>query len=491
MRPAANRALPSAWSRATCVLALCSVLASCAGSSSQREAVSEPSGKPPQLVVLVSVAGLGTRETTGDGGAPAMPRLAALGAKGVVAERVEATVPGTPLPVAATLVTGRVAARHGVTGDLALGDRGIALPAPADHGIPRGRTLWSAATEKRLSVATLGWPGTEAAAPQLAASFPPAVAVAPERWPALLAARTTPVLLDIARPLGAESPEISREGAARDRLLVDLACALVARPGPPALVLLRLAGALPVLVGDGPATAAARAAFERVDQELERLRVCIARTPLRDASALVVAGDSHFASLHTVLSPNAVLADAGLLVPSPSSPLEVLRWSAFVRPSGGSAFLHARDEEDALLARRALEASARASGSFRVVSAEELATLGADPEAWFGLDAEPGFAFGISVMGPVQRPTTERGAAGHLASAGETTPGFVAYGAGIRAGVRYPVLRQIDVAPTIAALLGLALGESDGRPLVGALAPGIGATLKLEPVERERGEGGR
>jgi hypothetical protein len=48
-------------------------------------------------------------------------------------------------------------------------------------------------------------------------------------------------------------------------------------------------------------------------------------------------------------------------------------------------------------------------------------------------------------------------------------PAFVAWGLGVRAGVSIPWMRQSDVAPTLARLLGVGLEGVDGRPLVGAL----------------------
>ena len=57
--------------------------------------------------------------------------------------------------------------------------------------------------------------------------------------------------------------------------------------------------------------------------------------------------------------------------------------------------------------------------------------------------------------------------------------GFVAWGRGVRRGIRIPRMEQTDVAPTVARLLGVELGEVEGRLLVGALAlgaPSVGAS---------------
>jgi hypothetical protein len=95
---------------------------------------------------------------------------------------------------------------------------------------------------------------------------------------------------------------------------------------------------------------------------------------------------------------------------------------------------------------------------------------GADPEAWFGLDALPGFAFSDAPRGPLVAPSEDRGASGRLSRApGEATPAFVAFGRGFRRGVRVPEMTQLDVAPTLAAALGMELPGAEGRALVGLL----------------------
>lgn len=456
-------------------------LGGCGGFGSPSPEGPSDAAAAPVLVALVSVGGLTTQQILAPPGETrvAMPQLAALAAAGVVADRVETIAPATPLPVHATLVSGRWPAHHGVTGELPLTSRGVSLAMAASAAVPRGRTLWTAASGQALRVAALGWPGTSAAATQLFAHFPPASGASAERWQRELVENTTPGLLAAARNAGAESPEASVESAARDHVVIDLACSLVERADPPQLLLARLGGPMPALVRDGPGSRAAQSAFATVDGEIERLRRCLARGPLRGRVALFVVGDTAFASLHSVISPNAVLAEAGLVVPAPNATVQ--RWSAFARPSGALALVHARTEEDAMLARRALEAAARSSDGFRIVGADELIARGADPEAWFGLEARPGFGFSLAIAGPLLRPSADRGVAGYLDPPGGVTPAFVASGAGIRSALRYPVLRQIDVAPTIARLLDLSLGDADGRPLVGALVAGA-TSVRVEPA---------
>jgi hypothetical protein len=140
-----------------------------------------------------------------------------------------------------------------------------------------------------------------------------------------------------------------------------------------------------------------------------------------------------------------------------------------VRSNGGSAFVYARDAASAVDARNALEAEAARSRAYRIVSADEMIRRGADSEAWFGLDARPGFAFEDSLRVPVLGAAAQRAAGGYLEARSDPGPGFVAYGRGLRRHLRVPEIDQLDVAPTIARLRGLDLPDARGRTLVGVL----------------------
>ena len=51
---------------------------------------------------------------------------------------------------------------------------------------------------------------------------------------------------------------------------------------------------------------------------------------------------------------------------------------------------------------------------------------------------------------------------------------FVAAGAGVKPGTRLGVIENVDVAPTVARLLGVALPDADGEPLDEILEPDTG-----------------
>jgi hypothetical protein len=144
---------------------------------------------------------------------------------------------------------------------------------------------------------------------------------------------------------------------------------------------------------------------------------------------------------------------------------QVASWTALVRATDSLATVHATTEAAALAARRLLDGLAHRSGAFRVVSAGELEARRGDPEAWFGLEARPGYVFGDGALPPLLR-AAERRAAGVPG----TARAFLASGRGVRNGVRVPAMTQLDVAPTLAQLLGVSLEGAEGRVLVGILS---------------------
>jgi len=116
----------------------------------------------PQLVVLVSVAGLGPEAYSGP--LPTMPLLARMARAGAFADRVEPVAPASSSPAHASLITGRQPAQHRVTSERLLGDRGVRR-AGFDHASQlRSPSLWSVSAQRRLNVAVLGWPTTVGAA---------------------------------------------------------------------------------------------------------------------------------------------------------------------------------------------------------------------------------------------------------------------------------------------------------------------------------------
>jgi predicted AlkP superfamily pyrophosphatase or phosphodiesterase len=438
--------------------------------------------KTPARVVLVSVSGLVPADyLPAPGAAVPMPTLAALAQAGAAAERVVPVAPASSYPAHATLATGRLPSQHGIRSDRLLGDRGSVARRPTPRPPLRAPALWEAVGETGRRSVVLGWPGSSGGRIDLV--FPESFTLeASEDWKTWISEHASPGLLDAARQLGADAPATAGPGPERDRLLLGLACEQLRSKSPPALLLLHLSQTEPILALAGPGSPEAQAAFAATDRELGRLVDCLRDAGFLESTAVLVAGDHGALSVHSSVSPNAALRDKGLIVPTVDG-AGMQRWSAFVRSNGGSAFVYARTEDDARLVRLALAAAAARTKAFRIVPAHEMIEKGADPEAWFGLDAAEGYWIDEDLAGPIVKPSPMRGSWGNVAGGPALGPGFVAWGRGVRSGARIPTMQQTDVAPTAAALLGLAFGAPDGEPVAAALAlPAVATAPEKEPV---------
>jgi len=424
--------------RAAALLALAAL--GCASGPRGLAARGEPAALPaaarrPEHLVLVAIPGLAPEHYLPAPGSPALaPQLAALAEAGVAVEELRPVFPPASLPALVSLVAGRAPASHGAISPRPVEATGVGAPRPLAASGVAGETLWQAVSRKGGAAAAFDWPGTDGSS--------------------------------LAQAPAAGAP--AEPGAARDAALVDAACQLAAGPSPPRLLGLVLAGGEVARLAAPPGSRAADAAIAAADAQVGRLVGCLRRAGRLATSAIVVAGDHGALPVHTAVRPNVVLAAVGLVTPSGE---RVVGWRALARSNGGSAFVYAQEEDDALLARRALEDAARETGAFRVVSAQEMLARGADPQAWFGLDAAPGWLFEDGVAGARLVPASQRSAGGYAPGEPRMATGLVAWGAGLRPAVRVPELRQIDVAPTLALLLGVPLEQAEGAALAGVLQP--------------------
>jgi len=459
-----TRAAPLA---ALCVLALgCAQLGARHAPAPPRESAALPApGASLERLVLVTIHGLTPDLVLSHD--PAMPTLASLARAGVAAEAVTPVFPATVYATHATLATGVEPSRHGIGGDHRLTPQGVSpnwLDQAADLRAP---TLFAAVAQRGARVAALDWPTTGGA--PIADLAPDLVLPPGASWVEALGRLGAGRAAELAARSGGADPATSQPGAARDAALVTMACGLALSDPAPRLIALRLSQTAAVLDRSAAGSDAAREAFARADADVARLVRCLGDAGLLATTALAVAGDFGLVPAHTELRPNVALADVGLLVPADGG---VRRWDAIARANGGSAFVYAADEDAAVLARRALESFANETGASRVVSAKEMLARGADPEAWFGLEAEPGFVFGDAATGPKWGAARVISDGTDAADSARGATGFVAWGPRLRAGVRIPVMQQTDVAPTLAYWLGVSLEGAQGRVLVGLFGPG-------------------
>lgn len=133
---------------------------------------------------------------------------------------------------------------------------------------------------------------------------------------------------------------------------------------------------------------------------------------------------------------------------------------------------------DAGMIERLRSAFDRVEGIARVVAPRDYEPLGLPTPAEniqapdLLLVAKDGYAFEGGKTAPaVVDAAAGSGSHGYLNTDPQMDAIFVAWGRGIRPGARLDRIRNVDVAPTIASLLGIDFQAAEGRPLSEFLAP--------------------
>jgi len=141
-------------------------------------------------------------------------------------------------------------------------------------------------------------------------------------------------------------------------------------------------------------------------------------------------------------------------------------------PEGGTAMVYLRTPEAVAASAKIKELLGSLEGVDRVVEPRGFPALGMplpkdNPQmADLILVAKPTYGFAGQAEGEPVVDVAEGmtiGMHGYIADDPDMNALFIAWGRGIRKGIRIESLRNVDVAPTVAELLGLTLDGVDGK----------------------------
>jgi predicted AlkP superfamily pyrophosphatase or phosphodiesterase len=414
----------------------------------------------PEHVVIISIDGLRPEFYRGDYEAPTLREMAREGAQAV---EVESVFPSSTYPAHASILTGVRPWKHGIVANTTWDAGGPTRDWYWYARDVRARTLWQAAREKGLKVAITYWPSSVGAEADwvLGEIWDPEGKETVRR---LQAAATPGLLVELSMALG-----IPREKMAEDRAAIDTfvtgAAAYVFRRYKPNLQFVHLLQVDEVQHRDGREAPSVREAVRRQDANVGRILRAVRDSGLGDRTLVIVTGDHGFVDVDRQACPNALLKGAGMIETDGG---RVTSWRALARSSGGSAAVYVKDPRDVPRVGEVLSWGAVADGRRRyaVLDRPALDRLGADPEAAFALDPEPGWAFSGAAASRLEEgvPTVKANHGQRPDRPGLQT-GFVAAGAGVKRGAVVERMCLIDIAPTVARLLGLDLGPVEGSVL--------------------------
>jgi predicted AlkP superfamily pyrophosphatase or phosphodiesterase len=424
-----------------------------------------------RIVVLISVDGLAHYYF--DDPKAEMPTIRQLAAAGARAEKMKCVLPTVTWPNHTTLVTGVNPGRHGVLGndylDRAKGESValIADPIFDKEEIVKVPTIYDVAKSAGLKTAAIIWPASRGAK-TLDWTVPDVFTNA------LWEAHGTPALLAECKAAGipVEKQEEwckGKKDVERDQLYTQMFNHLV-RTHRPNLALLHLINVDHVEHATGPQTPEAYAAVKLADDRVREVWDEL-KKHFSDKATLIVVSDHGFFSYRQQIQPNVLLRDQGLLE---TAGTKISGGKVRAMAQGGACFVYVLDEtnREALIPRVA-ELFQKVEGVDAVLTPADYPQYGlADPRqdgrmADLVLCARDGYAFSNQAAGEVvtEKWKTPKGTHGYDPNQPGMHATFVAWGVGVRSGVTLGTIGNIDVAPTLGALLGVPMKDVDGRVL--------------------------
>ena len=226
----------------------------------------------------------------------------------------------------------------------------------------------------------------------------------------------------------------------------------------------------------GPGTPQAYAAIKIADDCVRQIWDEMQRQ-FPGRATIVIVSDHGFSAIERMLYPNVLLRKAGLI---DVKGLRVTGGSVEMLSQGGAAALYltaSSAAERAALVERITKTFEGVDGYSSVVPPSRMSEYGVADASVDArapdmlLFAKMGCIFGDTAAGdlPFRDKPERKGSHGHDPNFPELHATFIAAGAGIRRNVNVGEISNTDVAPTLSALLSVALPDTDGKPLRAAL----------------------
>lgn len=408
--------------------------------------------QPPsqRMVILISLDGFPAFALE-DPKLP-IPTLRKLIREGALAKAMTTVNPTVTWPNHTAMITGVPPARHGVLANGSIVRTGAWPPIKVEPWIDKDKmvhvpTIYDKVHKAGLTTAQVDWVAIHKA-PTITFPFPevPDPQGAIERE--MIAAGI----------VSAADIEDFRKGNIlwRDQIWTDAGVHIIRRHKPN-LLLFHLLSLDSSHHSYGPRTLAGQAAIAFLDQSVARLLDAVRAAGLEKRTTVIVVSDHGFKPYTRMIQGNAMLAAAGL------------GKRAYMLAEGGTALVYIEKPEDIPAVRKVFQG---AEGVADVLDSAAYAKLGLpDPKqnpqmSQLFLAAKSGYSFsGGAEGGAIATRPSQGGSHGYLSTDPELDALFIASGYGIRQGASVDRVRNIDIAPTIAKLLGVQLDNVDGRVL--------------------------
>ncbi|MEP7270831.1 MAG: ectonucleotide pyrophosphatase/phosphodiesterase [Acidobacteriota bacterium] len=452
--------------RRVVLLVLSILFVSTSGSSAyfQRQRSVRPVPAKERIVVVISLDGF-PAWTFEDPTLPT-PTLRRLAREGAMAERMKISNPAVTWPNHTSMVTGVQPEKHGVLYNGILERADLNQPPKVEPWRDKAQmvrvpTVYDLAYKAGLTTAQVDWVAIQA---------PGTITWEFGERPNPQGAIEKEMVAD-GLITASEVENFSKNNSVwRDQVWTRAAIHIL-KKHKPNLLLFHLLNLDSVHHRYGPKSPAGYTAQAYIDSCVQQVLDALKSAALLERSTILIVSDHGFKTAKRTIRANAVLRELGLLRGDRAD----LTCDAYVVPEGGTAMAYVINPENrARLAPQMKNAFLALEGVARVVEPADFHGLGMptptenNQMADLVLVAKDGYSFsGASTGAPVVDIVdgSNPGNHGYLNTDPEMDAIFIAWGNGIRGGQRLGVINNVDLAPTIALLLGLKMEGIAGKEL--------------------------
>ncbi len=436
----------------------------------------DPSTAP--VVILVSVDGLAAFNF--DDPFVDIPTIRWMAANGARAQSMETVFPSVTWPTHTTLVTGVRPGRHGVLGnsyyDRSQNKKIPLLPDPLfdKEELVKSPTIYDVAQQAGLKTSGVNWPASRNAK-HLDWQMPD---VGDQ---AIYEKTSTPALLTALKAKGIpfeKQGEWAKAGnlgkAARDWMYTRVAQHILQTHKPNVLVI-HYVTVDSFAHAHGGRSAEVRWAANDTDNRIRELLETVKAAGLADRTTFFITADHGFADYTKHINLNVLLRGKNLVAPTGAAVAET---KVHFLSEGGAGGLYIRDtaNRERILS-ELLPVLKATEGIEAVIPSTEFASIGhvtpsqdaREPDIYVAAAEGYSFSENLTAKDLITPSGGTKGTHGHHPNNWLLDATFVAWGAGITPGAKLPRIRSVDVAPTMAAILGLRMENVEGRVLTEVL----------------------
>ncbi|RTR27122.1 alkaline phosphatase family protein [Robertmurraya yapensis] len=403
-----------------------------------------------------------------------LPNFQRVFKNGSFSRNVETIYPSLTYPCHSTIVTGKYPKNHGVINNTLIQPGAVSPDWNWYRSAIKGTTLYDEAYKSNLTTAALLWPVT-GKAKSIQYNLPEIFANRP--W-------QNQIMVSLLNGTASYQWELNklygnvRNGLSQpeldDFVLESTVHTILTKK--PNLLLVHFTDLDTMRHDYGVRSKEARDAIHRHDKRLGRILDALEDSGKYSETTIVILGDHAALDENKAVNLNVHFHDQNLL--TLNSKGKIIDWKAYCKGCDGSAYIYLKDPEDIATKdklKRILEnlMAEPNNGIEKIITGEEAGKLGADPNCAFMIEAANGYYFIEDHLGEFIKEVTEenrssnpkflRACHGYSPDKEDYQTFFLASGKGVQPNEEIPSMGLIDIGPTLARLLGLDLGETDGQ----------------------------